>query len=134
MHIEGYISIDKFSMSKSNYYTIYIDGKSIREYIEDNVSESDIEYIESGFGEKHYHIPNCQLKIYYSDRECNLADAQNGFIKSLYGDIEGHGSYYGYSEYTILGFDLETLSIGGHDLINELKTHEGNYVHILINE
>lgn len=52
----------------------------------------------------------------------------------VHGDVYSHAYYTGYSEWTVCGLRLDTLTAGGHDLKRELSAHEGEYVHLLINE
>ena len=78
-------------------------------------------------------IPNCNLKIYFADKKCSLKKVMADFDASLYGGaLETRVDWAGYSEYTILGMELNSFTIGGHDLNQELSSHYGEYSHIII--
>lgn len=80
-------------------------------------------------------IENAFIRIYSSNTKCKLEEAITGFVKKLYGDIEATGKEYGYSEYTVEGFDVLTLKFGGHDLQNILDSYkDDDYIHILIDQ
>ena len=138
MIIEGYITIDGCWDS-----TPRINKIPINEYLEDlipnerqhkGIDKGYVKHKDKGLGEKHYFLADCKMRAYYSSKECSLSEAQNSVVSYLCGDIKGYGCYTGYSEWTILGFDIESLTIGGHDLRKELASHSGEYIHLLINE
>ncbi|MEI2422663.1 hypothetical protein V6O07_20465, partial [Arthrospira platensis SPKY2] len=53
-------------------------------------------------------------------------------LKTLIGDININASDYGYSAWTIEGFTVYDLTVGGHDLHQILKDNKDKYVHIII--
>ena len=55
------------------------------------------------------------------------------FDMKLYGgEVESEYHQTGYSEYTITGIDIDTFSIGGHDLERELTSHIGEFCHFIL--
>lgn len=137
MIIKGYIRIG----TGCDYSVLYIDDEPIEDIVEELItSTSDrnrmgsVSYCSEGLGEKDYFLKNCRMKIYYSARKCSLKELQSNMVSYLCGDIEGSGYYTGYSEYTITGFSIRSLYIGGHDLKKELASHNGEYIHWLIDE
>ena len=129
LFLNGYITKDydghpAFSETKDGYRT-----SSIPNAIQD---EFDYQELNRGLGEKLTMIPNCNLTIYYTDDICDYEEAQEALLNALYGDMMVHISYVGYSEYTITGLNLETFTIGGHDLARELESHNGEYCWIKI--
>jgi hypothetical protein len=76
-------------------------------------------------------IRNCKITIYTSPNECTLEEAMSGHIKQMLGQLILVGQAYGYSEYTIEGFNVNEARIGGHNLDEELKQMSG-YAHIII--
>ena len=80
-------------------------------------------------------IPNAFIRIYQCDERCNLAKSVEGSLRKLYGDITLTGQEYGYSEYTVEGFNVTSLKFGGHDLQQILDSYKDNdYLHILIDQ
>lgn len=77
-------------------------------------------------------IPNCSVRIYYSDNKITLDEVQEKHIRQLFGDLDVFGENYGYSEWTIMGFNLESLTVGGHNLIKELENNMDRYANIVI--
>lgn len=77
-------------------------------------------------------IPNVSMRIYYTDKACTLEEAESSLLDKMYGNMTVITSNTGYSEYTITGMDLNTFSIGGHDLRHELENHIGEYCWIII--
>lgn len=87
----------------------------------------------TGLGGTQSFIRSCNMRAYFSKRECSLAQAQRRFDALLYGgDLVTDTSYTGYSEWTITGLDVDEFTIGGHDLHNELLSHMGEYIHLII--
>lgn len=78
-----------------------------------------------------YVIPNVSIKIYSSDRPSTLEEAEDKLVQSIYGDFDARTENYGYSEYTVMGFDLVRMELGGHDLTQIFESLEGKYVHFL---
>lgn len=77
-------------------------------------------------------IDNVFLRIYVSNEKCSLEQAMEGYLEKMFGCLLATGQEYGYSEYTIEGFHVHSLRLGGHDLNKILKSKEGKYLHVLI--
>lgn len=78
-------------------------------------------------------IPNCNIRIYVTESESTLDEAMATFDKMLYSDeFNVVGADYGYSEWTISGFDVKKFRIGNHDLNRELKRYDKKYVHFIM--
>lgn len=89
--------------------------------------------VEEGLGKKITTIENANLRCWFSDTECTLEEAQMNFESYMVtGNLITQGNYIGYSEWTITGFEVENLIIGGHDLEKELKDHTGQYIHLIL--
>ena len=69
------------------------------------------------------------LRYFISDEPiASLKEAEEAFVRTLFGacDVRAHPVFG--SEWTgQYGFDQD-LTIGGHDLLEELRTHVGKYV------
>lgn len=86
-----------------------------------------------GLGGRRAIIDDCNMRIWFTDTECELEDAMLAMDALMYGgDIQTKVTRVGYSEYTITGLNLDEFSIGGHDLESEIRSHYGEYCHIII--
>ena len=75
-------------------------------------------------------ICNKQVTVYYyiTDQQCSLEQAQEQFLRSMYtGKADCEFSVY-YSEITGYLWTDENLVIGGHDLLDEIRSHIGSYL------
>ena len=106
---------------------------ALREYAR-TVSGTDIVDKSRTLGSVITVIPNCSMYAYFTDEECTLDEAKESLIDEIYGACLCTAHYTGYSEWTIIGLKVDSLTLGGHDLVKEFKSHEGEYVHLLINE
>ena len=78
-------------------------------------------------GEKISFIPDCSIKIWYTDERCTFDEAQEALCNKLDGCMTVRAAYLGYSEWTITGLNLEEFTIGGHDLVKEIMAHKGEF-------
>ena len=92
-------------------------------------------YINRGLGEKITMISNANLCCWFSDEKCTLEEAQMNFDSyMLTGNLLSQGHYTGYSEWTITGFYIDVIVIGGHDLKEEFGSHVGQYIHLILTD
>lgn len=100
-----------------------------------------------GLGGKKALIDDCNMRMYFTDKKCELDEAEiallmklevEGFLddheakEALCGEFNLMTRLTGYSEYTITGCNVETCTLGGHNLLSILKDHIGEYVNIVI--
>ena len=91
--------------------------------------------IDEGLGRKITIIANAHLSIWFSDEECTLEEAQMNLESYMVtGNLLTQGHYVRYFEYTIEGFNVDDLIIGGHNLDYELKQHIGQYIHFILTD
>lgn len=98
-------------------------------------------------GGKRAIIDDCNIRMYFTDRECDLDEAEMALLIKLDGagffndldskeELEGEFNLLtmltGYSEYTIDGYNVETCTLGGHNLLDILRNHIGEYANIVI--
>ena len=100
-----------------------------------------------GLGGKKAFIDNCNMRMYFTNKECELDEAEVALLRKL--EVEGYldnheakeelnGDFNlmtrltGYSEWTITGCDVETCTLGGHNLLDILSSHTGEYVNIVV--
>lgn len=109
-----------------------------------------------GLGGERAIIDNCQIRMFFTKTLCELDEAENALLVKLYGmgysiakdgeevtdnehteNLDGEfqlkTNFLGYSEYTITGYEVETCTLGGHNLLDILKSHIGQYVNIVVN-
>lgn len=79
-------------------------------------------------------IPNVFFRFYECPEKCSLEKAVEYTLKKEFGDLLLIGQDYGYSEYTIEGFEISTAKIGGHNLNDIIKSKQKKYLHILIDQ
>ena len=90
-------------------------------------------WYEEGLGRRRAIHPQCRLRIWYSNFDGTLEEVMEQFDMKLYGgEVESEYHQTGYSEYTITGIDIDTFSIGGHDLERELTSHIGEFCHFIL--
>lgn len=135
LHLQGYLDISSDSdlllrVSKKPY-SRYVDICSeVEEFFKDRVSvrtsgedENEVKYIT---------LDDACVRIFSSETYCSLAEAEEKLIEISVGEFEAYYETFAYSEFTILGFDLTTLKLGGHDLYDILSSMKDRYVHFLI--
>lgn len=100
-----------------------------------------------GLGGKRAFIDDCNIRMYFTNKECELDEAEVALLIKL--EVEGYFNEHeareelggqfdlttrltGYSEWTITGYDVETCTLGGHNLLDILGNHIGEYVNMVI--
>jgi hypothetical protein len=72
------------------------------------------------------------LRYYIAGAPMTEEQANEALIHKIYsGDLDAEYLLDAYSEYTVLEWE-EGLKIGGHNLIEELETHDGKYAVIVV--
>lgn len=90
---------------------------------------------EDGLGGKKSTIKNCRIVMYTSKNKMSFDEAQDKFLNYMFcadGVYEMEANYTGYSEWTIIGFDLDECRLGGHDMNQILLSHKGEYANIRV--
>lgn len=135
LYIKGYLTTDYdgiLSVKEDNNY--WSPKNSIIDSIESYARNYGfIRDKKTGLGGTQTFIKNCNMRIFFTENETTLSQAQFLFDAEMYGgDLVTDTSYCGYSEYTITGMDLDEFTIGGHNLASELGSHMGEYIHLII--
>ena len=73
-------------------------------------------------------VDNVFVQIHVSDKEITLEEANNNFILMSLGQLDIYETWYGYSEWTIMGFDLQSFRLVGNDGEHDLNDIFLNYV------
>lgn len=141
-HIEGWIAIDSDNLTiqeeKGSWSGSEVLANIISDnYYKENSNKTETQLSHNGaydeeMGGESLYIPNCNLSFYISDNKISLEEVEKRQLTQLIGGIDIYGENYGYSMWTIEGFEVQELSIGGHDLDSTLRTYKDKYIHILI--
>lgn len=82
------------------------------------------------------HTPEVAVKIFTSSKKCSISQARENQILASIGELDIFVDAYGYSEFTIMGYDTLNFKLvskdGEHCLDTILKSNEGKYMHIVI--
>ena len=73
-------------------------------------------------------VDNVFVQIHVSDKEITLEEANNNFILMSLGQLDIYETWYGYSEWTIMGYDLQSFRLVGNDGEHDLNDIFLNYV------
>lgn len=87
----------------------------------------DFEYYE----ESSVVIPGVTAQMFTTTQKTTLKEARDNSIRKILGDLELVGQDYGYSEWTIMGFDISSAQLGGHNLQEIVDNNKGKYIHLL---
>lgn len=91
------------------------------------------EEYESGISAK-YHLDNVEVQIFSSVERTSLEDiAKNVVLKSM-GVLDFEEGWYGWSSFTIEGFETHTFKLGGHNILDIIRQLEGKYMYITIDK
>ena len=73
----------------------------------------------------------CTIRYFICDEKTSYSELNDNLIRQIEGDVSAD---YGkrYSEYTGYLWTDEELNVGGHDLLNELKSYENKYIFMII--
>lgn len=81
-------------------------------------------------------VENVSMQVHVSEKEITLDDANYNKILMSIGELDICETWYGYSEYTIEGYDIESFSLigndGEHDLNKILLNYVGKYLNMVV--
>ena len=73
-------------------------------------------------------IDNVFIQIHVSDKEITLEEANNNCILMSLGQLDIYETWYGYSEWTVMGYNLESFKLVGNGGEHNLNDIFLNYV------
>lgn len=81
--------------------------------------------------------PPISFKVFLSDNKCSLKEAENKQILASVGELDIYQEWFGYSEFTVMGYDVINFALtsedgSGHDLQQFFTNYIGKYTHIVI--
>ena len=129
--INGWIEKDEYGEDVS-----YINDIPIHDILTDKIIELGISTNDSlCYNDEDKHIlsintmvDNVFIQIHVSDKEITLEEANNNFILMSLGQLDIYETWYGYSEWTIMGYDLQSFKLVGNDGEHDLNDIFLNYV------
>lgn len=133
LHLAGWLHRDfegRLNISYEHTPKYFYDSDVVAKLIE-GFSYNTNEVVNSLGGCRSY-IPNANIRVYATDRECSLDDAVTSLVARLDGLVLTDIRNEGYSEWTITGFYVKEFYIGGHDLDRELEQYIGKYIHLVL--
>lgn len=139
IHIEGKLMFDGDGVKTQEHFCSLaedIETELRKQYKKCDKSKSDVSEYDDQV-EASIFIPKVSFRAYFSDNQCSLEEAENNQILFSIGALDIFQEWYGYSEWTILGYDVENFKLvsedgGEHDLEQIFKNYIGKYVHIVI--
>lgn len=79
-----------------------------------------------------YYVPNCNISFYISEEKLSLDEVSERYTMQLLGGLDVFGENYGYSAWTITGYDVDRFMIGNHDLAQILSSYQGKYINFVM--
>ena len=140
LHFEGFIDNEGYTNGVVLKRTV-MEGKEFKDKCVSVLKEIQsiaaelgvVEETHNDLGEWKSIIPNCSVIAYFTDKECTLEEAMMALDKFLYGgDMNLNVEARGYSEESIESLDVTDMTIGGHNIYNEIDSHFGEYCHLII--
>lgn len=128
LHLQGYLKRDWDGNAEIDGSTV---AKSVLSFADD-IENGLFWQAEEGLGEDHCVIKDVNARMYVTDEECSLEDAEIALLDKFEGVCQTEVSLSGYSEWTITGMDVDEFKIGGHDIEQILQSNIGKYVHFII--
>ena len=135
LHLNGFVTSDDgmIALTKEEQKKWWNGDKPIAESVQDFAREHGwVRDYSDGLGGTKTLLYGANIRIYVTDKECSLEEAESCLIETLCGDVMTDIALEGYSEYTITGYCLEDFSIGGHDLEQVLTSYIGKYIHFIL--
>lgn len=139
---EYFMDEDEVFLVKNNTKTITYendDGRQLRVLIGSALEKlgfTDIgteEEYEDGISAK-YIANNISMELFASDKRMKLDEIREYIVLDSMGLLEFQEGWYGYSSWTIEGYNTETFTLGGHDILEILKHHNGKFVYLVIDK
>ncbi|EOI20569.1 hypothetical protein UCY_02469 [Enterococcus faecalis EnGen0252] len=75
---------------------------------------------------------NVIMQLYASDKQEKLESIKEKVVLDSMGLLEFQENWYGYSTWTIEGYEIETFTLGGHNLLEILEGLEGKFIYLVI--
>lgn len=76
--------------------------------------------------------PKVSMEIYVTNKQEKLNDVIEKKVLASIGELDLYSEDFGYSEYSILGYNILNFTLGGHDLNEIFKSYNDKYIHIIM--
>lgn len=139
---EHWLDEDELFLVKKNSKTVDYDtddGRQLRVLVSnalDKLGFSDLhteDEFENGISGK-YIADNISMELYASDKRIKLDQIREYIVLDSMGLLEFKETWYGYSSFTIEGFNTETFTLGGHNILEILENYKGKFVYLVIDK
>lgn len=136
------LDIDEIFLVKNYSKTVdyYRDnGRQLRILITDALDKLGIaelntdDEFENGVSGK-YIVDNVSMELFASDERMELERIQEYIVLDSMGLLEFQEHWYGHSAWTIDGFNTETFTLGGHDILKILESYKGKFIYLVIDK
>lgn len=77
---------------------------------------------------------NVSIQLYASETSETLEEIKEKIILDSFGLLKYEDEWYGYSEFTIEGYCIDTFILGGHNILDIIKNQSGKHIYIVINK
>ena len=81
-----------------------------------------------------YHLDNVEIQIFSAVERTSLENITKNVVLKSMGVLDFEEGWYGWSSFTIEGYDTNTFKLGGHDILDIIRQLEGKYVYISIDK
>lgn len=115
------------------------DGRQLRVLVSNALEKlgfsnlSTEEEYEGGISEK-YIVDNISMELFAADKRMKLDQIREYIVLDSMGLLEFRENWYGYSSWTIEGFNTGKFTLGGHNILEILEYHEGKFVFLVIDK
>lgn len=81
-----------------------------------------------------YVAENVSMQLFASDKRMKLDQIREYIVLDSMGLLKFQEGWYGYSSWTIEGFNTKNFTLGGHDILEILNHHMGKFVYLVIDK
>jgi len=78
------------------------------------------------------YYPTVGMSLYVSEEKLPLEEVKEKVLLQAMGAIDIYTEWYGYSEWTIEGYNTINFTVGNHDLEEILRSYKGKYIHVVM--
>ncbi|HFP6573114.1 TPA: hypothetical protein ACHJ3G_002656 [Enterococcus faecalis] len=125
MHRQDYY---KFDLENRNLGSLILNALSALGY--ENISDEEEDF-ENGISDKRV-AENVIMQLFASDKQEKLESIKEKVVLDSMGLLEFQENWHGYSTWTIEGYEIETFTLGGHNLLEILEGLEGKFIYLVI--
>ena len=123
--------------SESDLNLFYSHDISMEDLITDALEKSGFESIstDDDFSDgvvSNYIQEGVSMSLYASEVRETLNEIKERIVLDAMGLLNYKVEWYGWSEYTIEGYNIASFKLGGHDIDEIIRSHNGKYIYLVI--